>query len=76
MIRMLRSPLKREEAWLNALLKEHVVCYVHDSRRKWQLVPAAFELDRAAQGRYDSVRGSRPGITQLNSGRVPLAAAP
>ena len=60
MIRMLRSPLKREEAWLNALLKEHVVCYVPDSRRKWQLVPAAFELDRAAQGRYDSVRGSRP----------------
>jgi len=46
MIRMLRSPLPREQRFLTTTLVEHIVCYVPKNRRTWKLSFEAVPLDQ------------------------------
>ena len=55
MIRMLRSTLPRTEAFLTALLSEHVVCYVPASRRRWALRRVGVELPADLAAAYTTV---------------------
>lgn len=48
MIRMLRSPLPREQPFLTTTLVEHIVCYVPKNRRKWKLSYEGVALDKVS----------------------------
>jgi len=52
MIRMLRTPLPREQRFLTTTLIEHIVCYVPRNRRSWKLSYEAVPLDEAAAKAY------------------------
>lgn len=54
MIRMLRSPLPRTEPHLPALLREHIVCFVPETRRVWSLKFRPVKLPIEAGAAYDS----------------------
>eukprot|EP00667_Euglena_gracilis_P000117 EG_transcript_117 len=52
MVRMLRSPLPRTEPYLNVLLREHIICFVPENRRKWTLIFQPVELPAGVQALY------------------------
>ena len=55
MIRMLKSALPRTEPFLNALLREHIICFVPENRRNWQLVYQPVALPPAALTLYNAM---------------------
>ena len=54
MIRMLRSPLPREQCFLTTTLVEHIVCYVPRNRRSWKLAFEAVALDAKTAQSYEA----------------------
>mmetsp|Transcript_19002 Transcript_19002/g.58553 ORF Transcript_19002/g.58553 Transcript_19002/m.58553 type:complete len:754 (+) Transcript_19002:3-2264(+) len=63
MVRMLRSPLPRTPAYLPALLKEHVCCFVPAARRTWKLsfdkVAFPEKVRHAYKSRVDAFAANR-----------------
>jgi len=52
MIQMLRSPLPRTLPYLTTLLQEHIVCFVPESRRRWQVSHIPFYLSDETRSVY------------------------
>jgi 3-methyladenine DNA glycosylase/8-oxoguanine DNA glycosylase len=55
MIRMLRSPLPREQRFLTTTLVEHIVCYVPKNRRSWKLSYEAVPLENKTAKEYEAI---------------------
>jgi hypothetical protein len=55
MIRMLRSPIPREQKFLTTTLVEHIVCYVPKNRRTWKLTYQGVPLEDKAGTEYSSM---------------------
>lgn len=55
MIRMLRSPIPREQKFLTTTLVEHIVCYVPKNRRTWKLTYQGVPLEDKAGAEYSSM---------------------